>query len=402
MTAPAPVLVTEAPRGTAATRVPARTRTDLAVVAVVAPPGRRATTDLPLDLLAELGKRDDVAGRSTHVQLDTALVPLWLAAHRTGWVVVTSPHVLDGPTLQLLATLCLPAGARLLLACDSGTAPVVLDGLADYGAVRVAWDELPALVPPPDPAGGGPTAGPADARWGERSLTLPREDWPRFRPECRRLLHPVTFARVDATYTTAFRTARAWLASNDPDEDTVAALVARTIGAGGDADQAVAALRGCQAAHADAGWALRADLGKVLAAVSDRPAELTDTEWRSLRAYRDPHRAAAVALHQHGLTPAAMHALTVGSTAEDGSDADGTTVDPRGRAYVRAQRLHRAADGAGPEDPLLVDEPRRTVNALRDARADLGLRLGEGRLSEDEHPADRWQRRLGLQLCKVR
>lgn len=398
----APVLVCQAPKGTPATSAPVRTRQDLSVVAAVAPPHGRPAVDLPLDVLAELGKRDDVAGRSTHSQDDTLLVPIWLRAHSTRWVVVTSPHVLPVPALQLLATLVLPAGATLLLACDHGTAGTVLDGLADYGAAELPWAAVGGVVPPPDvaPAATGSTAVPE--QWTDRDLSLPVEDWPTFRYECHRLLHPGTFAEIDAVYVTAFRAARAWLRRHEPTEEDAAALVGSIVGATGSLDHAVTALRACQAAHMEAGWFLRADLQQAISAISQKPAALTDSQWTALRAYRDPHRPAAVVLHQHGLTVAAMHALALDDTAADGSAAGPISIDPRGRAYLRAQLLRRHAAGATGADPLFPDEPRRTVNAIRDARADLSLKLGPGRLSENEHPGDRWQRRLGLALWDLR
>jgi hypothetical protein len=399
-----PVLVAQAPAGIPATAVPARTRGDLSVVALVAPPHGRPAVDLPLDILAELGKRDDVAGRSSHSQDDTALIPIWLTAHATAWLVVTSPHVLPVPALQLLATLALPAGSTLLLACDHGTAPVVLDGLADYGPAQLDWNRVPEFVPPLDAVAAPTSAKKAVApqEWTERDLSLPVEDWPTFRYECRRLLHPDTFAKIDAVYVAAFRAARAWLRRNQPTEEAAAALLGSIIGSTASLDHAITALRACQAAHMEAGWFLRADLQQAISAISQKPAVLTDQQWLDLRAYRDPHRPAAVVLHQHGLTVAAMHQLTLDGIALDGSTAGPVSIDPRGRVYLRAQALRRLADGAARSDPLFPDEPRRTVNAIRAARGDLSLKLGPGRLSENENPADRWQRRLGLALWDLR
>lgn len=398
----APVLVAEAPRGTPATRVPARTTQDLGVVALVAPPGSRAHLELPLDILAELGKQDDVAGRSSHTQDAAALVPLWLLAHRTEWVVVTSPNVLAVPALQLLPTLTLPAGTRLLLACDAGTSTQVLAGLGDYGARRTEWARLDSLVPPPDPPAPQQTPDPTGPLWTERDLTLPRSDWPTFRTDCRRLLRQDVFAAVDATYVRAFCATRQWLRENQPTEQATAALVGGVVGAEGSLDTAVVALRACQAAHMEAGWLLRVDLEQAINAISQRPGHLGDAEWQSLRAYRDPHRSAAVTLHQHGLAVASMHRLAVGDVHPAGHTVDQTVIDPRGHAYLRAQLLHRRADGAGDHDLLFVAEPRRTVNAIRNARDELALRLGTGRVSADEHLADRWQRRLGLKLWDCR
>lgn len=201
----APVLVAEAPWGTPATRIPARTRQDLSVVALVAPLGARAGNDLPLDVLAELGKRNDVAGRRGHAQDHAALATIWLRAHGTDWAVVTSPHSMPVPALQLAATITLPAATRLLLACDHGTAAQTLDSLADWGAVRVAWDDVTSLLP--QPGAPAPDAAP-EPDWTTWDLTLPREDWPTFRSECRRLLAPETFAAVDAVYQQAYRAAR--------------------------------------------------------------------------------------------------------------------------------------------------------------------------------------------------
>jgi len=395
-----PILIAEAPPGMPATRVPARTTDDLSVIAFVAPPSSRAHVELPLDLLVELGKRNDVAGRDRHGQQATPAATVWLAAHRTRWVVVTSPHVLSGPHLQLLATITLPTLATLLLACDHGTALDVYERTADYGAVLTPWAGLAGLLPsPPTPTNQAAT--PAGTQV-DRECTLPTSDWPTFRSDCRRLLNRDTFTTVDTVYTTAYRTARRWLRANEPTEQDTADLVGKVIGTGGTVNDAVVALRACQAAHMEAGWMLRVDLQQAINAVGQRPSVLTDDDWRSLRAYASPHRAAAVALHQHGLTIAAMQRLTLDQIDGDGSRAAETAIDERARVYLRAQTLHRLAEGTPITGTLFADEPRRSVNAIRDARDDLGLRLGTGRISASEHLADRWQRRLGLKLWDLR
>jgi len=397
----AAVFVTEAPPGTPATRVPARTTGDLSVVALVAPPGSRAHIELPLDLLAELGKRSDVAGRDRHGQQAAPAASVWLTAHRTRWVVVTSPHVLSGPHLQLLATITLPTPVTLLLACDHGTAGGVLDRTADYGAAPTPWAGLAGLLPSPPTPATGQDATPAGTHV-DRECTLPTSDWPTFRSDCRRLLHPDTFTTVDTIYTTAYRAARRWLRTNEPTEQDTAELVGNVIGTGGTVNDAVVALRACQAAHMEAGWMLRVDLQQAINAIGQRPSVLTGADWRSLRAYSSPHRAAAVALHQHGLTVAAMQHLTLDQISDDGSQAAETGIDERARVYLRAQALQRLAEGTPLDGTLFPDEPRRSVNAIRDARDDLGLRLGTGRISASEHLADRWQRRLGLKLWDLR
>jgi hypothetical protein len=397
----APILIAEAPPGTPATRVPARTTHDLSVIALVAPPSGRAHAELPLDLLAELGKRDDVAGRNRHVQEATVVAAVWLAAHQTRWVVVTSPHVLSGPHLQLLATITLPTPSTLVLACDHGTAGDVHDRTADYGAAPTPWAGLAGLLPAPQTPAPGRAATPAGT-WVDRECTLPTSDWPTFRSDCRRLLNLDTFTTVDTVYTAAYRTARRWLRANEPTEQDTADLVGKVIGTGGTVNDAVVALRACQAAHMEAGWMLRVDLQQAVNAVGQRPSVLTGDDWRSLRAYVSPHRAAAVALHQHGLTVAAMQRLTLDQVDGDGSRAAGTAIDERARVYLRAQTLHRLAEGTPLTGTLFAEEPRRSVNAIRDARDDLGLRLGTGRISASEHLADRWQRRLGLKLWDLR
>jgi len=395
-----PILVAEAPQGTPATRVPARTRNDLDAVAIVAPLGSRAHHDLPLDLLAEMGKRNDVTGKAKHTQDNAALATVWLRAHGTSWVVVTSPHAMPVTALQFLATLVLPAGARLLLACDHGTAGQILDGLADWGAAATSWDAIASLVPQPDPIQQDKKDEP-EQDWTAASLTLPREDWPVFRSECRRLLSPRTFTEIDSVYQKAFRATRNWLRANDPTEESVAALLS-TVLAQSDLDRTVTALRGCQAAHMAAGWLLRVDLDKAVAALSQRPVSMTDAQWRSLRAYLDPNRAAIVVLHEHGLTITQMLGLTLADTAPDGSRAGAIAVDPRGHDYIKALWLHRHSDGAQDTDPLIEHEQVRIVAIMKNARNDLSLHMGSGRLYKDEHTADRWQRRLGLQLRDLR
>jgi len=326
---------------------------------------------------------------------------VWLAAHHTRWVVVTSPHVLSGPHLQLLLTITLPTPATLLLACDHGTADDVIDKTADYGANRTPWTGLSGLLPALS-AVAPEQATESVGKLVNREITMPPSDWPTFRSDCRRLLHPDTFKTVDAAYSTAYRAARRWLRANEPTEQDTTDLVGTIIGPGGSVNDAVVALRACQAAHMEAGWMLRVDLEQAVNAISQRPSVLDNDDWRSLRACASPHRAAAVTLHQHGLTVAVMQHLTLDQIHDDGSQAAETAIDERARVYIRAQVLERRADGTTNDGTLFVDESRRSVNAIRDARTDLGLRLGAGRVSASEHLADRWQRRLGLKLWDLR
>lgn len=334
----APILITEAPKGTPATKAPVRTRRDLKTVAIVAPPGPRAHFDMPLDILTQLGVRHDVSGRSSHLQNDMTRVPLWLRAHETEWLVVTSPHVLSVPAMQLLATLTIPVATTLLMVCDHAQAVPVREGLADYNASALDWDKISEDVPPIDTVQADPPT-PAPVSWSSDDMTLPREDWPRFRSECRRLLHPRTFETVDAEYVRAFQQARAWLRQNQPAEQATADLVGRIVGVTANVDQATTAIRACQAAHAQAGWMLRMNLDKALTAISERPATFTDAEWRLLRAYRDPHRSCAIALHQHDMSATQIHELALEDIAADGSTAAGVPIMVQAQPFVRAQRL---------------------------------------------------------------
>lgn len=70
----------------------------------------------------------------------------------------------------------------------------------------------------------------------------------------------------------------------------------------------------------------------------------------------------------------------------------GKPVDARGWPYVEAQTFERLAEGALPDEPLLDTKPHKVTVALRDSRADLGLRLG-GYVPVNTHrtPEENWE-----------
>ena len=364
---------------------------------MLARPEQQGRSSNASDLLAALGAREDIRSSARGRLDDDAHAVIWLAAHRTRTVVCASPQPLKTATLEHLAGLCAAAGNDLRLACDTGHARRTTDRLGAVGATSVGWDDAVAALPPaaPHPAEPDP---PDPAEWDGRTA-LPRTDFTAFRDDCRRLLPPDQHAAVDALYAATARRVRDDPA--DPGEVAVYSSLGRDLDACATLDEALTVLRATQAGLFARGWLLTADTDKTISGLcdEDRPLPLTPAQWRSLRAYRLPARAAACALNAAGLSTAQIEHAHVVDAADDGPIAD---ASPHAMPYLRAQRLLRLSEGAALEDRL-IDMPLASITAaLRDARRDLGLRLAARVAADDAARSSRWRVSLGLRLLDIR
>ncbi len=160
-------------------------------------------------------------------------------------------------------------------------------------------------------------------------------------------------------------------------------------------DDCVVVLLATQAGLFRRGWLLGADLSKVITRLTseDRGVPPTDAQWRSLRAYPSPTRAAACTLSALGYGTQEIRSLSLGEASE--GSALLRKAPPLALPYLRAQRIDRYSAGALAGDPL-IDASRAAVsNAIKDGRRP-GLRLA---LTRRQHRDDRLHMQTSFGQC---
>ncbi|MCW2605419.1 MAG: hypothetical protein JWO60_112 [Frankiales bacterium] len=392
------VTVIEPPDGQHPHVLARRADQDLRAVFVIGRPESRGTTSVALDLLGAVGVRNDVVGKGKSSADYASLAVVWLAANRTRTVVVASPQPLTDDALDRLASLTTAAGTDLLLACDRGHAAATACRLAAWDAVEAGWTETIAALPPAQ-AHEPHTENPDPVEW-DRQPRLPRSDFTTFRDDCRRLLAPDDFEHVDRLYARTARTVHS--TPDEPTQEGVFDGLARALDGCATLDDSLTVLRATQAGLFKRGWFLGADIEKVVTRLTSehRAVPLTDSQWRSLRAYLSPSRAACCALNALGHSNAEIMALTL-AEADDHAPLL-RAAHPLALPYLRAQRLHRYANGALPTDPYVTAKGAAICTAFRDARADLGLRLANNVATGHAARSRRFRAALGLRLIDVR
>jgi len=365
------VLVTEAPEGTRPHALVRHADPDLQTAFLVARPDDGRPSGPAQDILRALGVRDEVVAAKGSPGEQSKLAVVWLVAHRTRTVVVSSPQALKDGSLREYAELTTAAGSDLLLACDTGHARSTAGRLECWGATRTVWDCAVAALPPirKDDAD-GPRVHPVE--W-DRQITLPRADFTLFRDACRRLLPHDRFEPLEVLYT---QTARRVLTDPRPPlQHHIFKDLTDEFDRSPTLNHCVTVLRATQAGLFRRGWLLGADLEKVIIRLTseNRGLPLTDTQWRSLRAYRAPARSAACVLHATGYGTAAQLMLTLTDAADDSPLM--LAAHPLAQPYLRAQRLSRYGDGAQPHEPLFTSHRAALSNAVKDARRTLHLPL---------------------------
>lgn len=390
------VLVTEAPEGTRPHALVRHADPDLQTAFLVARPDDGRPSGPAQDILGALGIRDNVVVAKGTPGQHSKLAVVWLAAHRTRTVIVSSPQPLKDESLREYAQLAVAAGSNLLLACDVGHARSTAERLRCWGAEQTPWHAAIGALPPAQ-APSTTVDAPDPVEW-DRRVTLPRSDFTLFRDACRRLLPPNEFDPLDLLYT---QTARRVLADpRAPMQEHIFEALNAEFDRSPNLDHCITVLRATQAALFRRGWLLGADLGKVITRLTheNRKMPLTDTHWRSLRAYRSPARSAACALAASGYGTGDSMRLTLADAAETASLM--LSVNALALPYLRAQRLNRYGEGAK-DNELLFDSTRTALsNALKDARRTLGLQLASHHISSADRRGNQ-QNMFGFSLLDI-
>ena len=264
---------------------------------------------------------------------------------------------------------------------------------------------------------------------------LPDDDFTTFRAACRDRLSKHEFAVVDDAFLTVIDDATAILIpvlrtmppraiparsrrgtrGEDEFERAVAGWFARRWEDTESLQHYQVTVRAAQVAAFNAGYLIQIDLDRLIgmAETTPRRAQRNPATWARLRAYPQPHRAAACALAAAGMATDPMSRLRLDScdpatgvvTDENGSEY---VVEEHARMYLQAQQTLRELQGAQPHDLLLLNPsnskaiaPRALSTYIRRTRRELGAAVGLAEPDTTAVDADRWMRRWGINILDL-
>ncbi|MCF6735238.1 hypothetical protein [Blastococcus sp. KM273129] len=392
------VRITEAPTGTIPHRVLAdRIHPDRHAVLVQFSPHEKRPGGVALDLLQAMGKDFRVVGANSVRNDEHRLyAPMWATAHGITTVAVldaqqTHPRVV-GWLLDLL-----PTATTTVLVCEPGHAAVATQRFRDAGIDPTPLDWDTWLDQHKEPPVNLTPRGALDE--GYSLDHLPKCDFLTFRYACRELNSTHRFQTIDSDYVRVYRAAQ----TVTPDESAVIShLDAMTAAATSTASMLVA-IRATQSAFFARGHLLRAHPDRLLGVLSCTKAPRpTEDDWRALRAYIRPERAATTTLYLLGVTANALNGTTVDTVRKALSSGRiaGRTIPEGARPLLAAQLVRRGYERAAAVDSYLnLKGERRHLEILIAARRDLGLPIdGRNLRNDDTSNPTRILHRLGFEV----
>ncbi len=388
-----PVMVAEAPEGVPATVLGAlHDRVDLSTVVFPPSTGLRDETGLAYEVIQALGKTGDVRGKSRHSSNEVGLVPQWLTAHRTELLILTACQRTNADILAELIDMCAPTPTALLLAVDYGYGDRMVQSLKAHAPTVVPWPDLPESSEPASVATSAAEAGSLPemlALW-----PLPDEPYWTFLAACRRNLTNRTYKDVHGLYVDTYVRVTKWFETlggsghemtSDSAVDCLRVLIDEHVRF----DRVEVVKRAVQAAFHVHGWFLDLDDKAIQTGlIRFPPATVDPNEYLRLRAYREPTRAATVALYLAGALPMDIRNTTVDDLAQWRHDPSlpvaGVQVPDEAAPYLRAVLLARAVDGHRSDDPAFPGDNRRVLLDIKQAAKDLALNIGDGKVMDAE------------------
>lgn len=402
---------------------PASTRTlhaladlDSGIVVVRVTPGPRRLHTIAMDVLNALGKDQNGIGVVRVAEENWRRCAAWLSAERVQHLIVDRAETLQpnrwhdfiglashcGVSLWLIAHgASLNRGQREMLE-DWPVRHVPFDGfIAEHTAAACDRDKPQGAAPAP-PAAPFPT--------------LPSSDFTTFRADCRLLLRPDAFQRVEVEMQDAAQITRRWLAGTSERDGTSMKVHLRDlIEDCRSTGQALARLRAAQAVCLLEGLLVRVDLER-LAGSTQTARPLIDRQLvGQLRAYSSTHLAAvALVACLTGASPEAITRLNVGDVTDDAVRVDGRLlpVPDIARCVIAAHLHQRLAAGALPDDALFSDgqrgalgersTPRAIRMAMRNVARASGLMLWGEHNTRDDLSQGHWLQRRGVSVRAVR
>jgi hypothetical protein len=392
------VHITEAPTGTIPHRVLAgRIHVDRQTLLVQFPPREKRPGGVALDLLQAMEKDFRVVGaNSVRNDEHRTFAPMWARAHEITTVAVldaqqTHPRVI-GWLLDLL-----PATTTTVLVCEPGHAAATTHRFRNAGIAPTPLDWDTWLAEHKEPPISIATIGALDEGYGLDHL--PKCDVLTFRYACRELNTTNRFEAIDSDYVRVYQAAMGVM----PDEAAVIAHLDGITAAASSTAAMLVAIRATQSAFFARGHLLRAHPDRLLGVLScTRAPRPTDDDWRALRAYIRPERAATTTLYLLGVAANALKSTTVDDVrkALGSGRIAGRTIPDLAQPLLAAQLARREHESAAAADSYLnLNGERRHLEILIDGRRDLGLPIdGRNLRNDDTSNPTRVLHRLGLEV----
>jgi integrase len=219
---------------------------------------------------------------------------------------------------------------------------------------------------------------------------MPTDDYLTFYAECERSLPPTMFTEVHNLYVDSLNRTLQWIetiGANDFNIDDVKRAMAVLTGEQTNISEALVALRGAQAAFHRNGWLLKYEDSVILYGVLRFPPSApTLSQWRALRAYRNPHPAASIALYLCGMTVSEINQITVSDLAAwhaTGEPIGTTDINPEAEPYLRAHLYNLLGSNPDPNRLALGaikangQTSTKVRAAIREAATKLGTSIGD-------------------------
>lgn len=382
---------------------------DNGAIVVRTTPGERRLQTVALDLLSALGKDLDRSARNGEENWRRGTA--WLVGEQVRHLIVDRAEILRADRWRDFIGLASHCDTSLWLVCHGASLRRgQREMLDDWPLTQISFERFivqHAAQRPPGGEEGVDAASPPAA-----FPTLPRSDFTTFRADCRRLLAPDAFDRVEVEMKAAADLTHRWLGdASDPDATTMKEHLRQLIEDCRTTGQAVARLRGAQAVCLMAGLLVTVDLER-LAGSTQTVRPLIDRQLvDQLRAYSSPQPAAiAILACLTGASPEAISIANVDDMTADAVRIAGRTFAVPGiaRCVIAAQLHHRLAAGALPQDALFSDAHRGELGQRSSARAirgviskvskATGLMLWGEQHSQDDLSRQRWLHRRGVSV----
>jgi len=390
------------------------------VVAVRVTPGPRQLHWIARDVLSALGKDHNRSGVVRNAEENWRRCASWLVGEHVRHLIVDRAETLRPNGWQDFVELAAQCRLTLWLIVH---APLLTRGQRefcdDWPIAKVTLQDF--LAGPAGPEGPAcrraqpAPEGPSETATAFPTVQLPRSDFTTFRADCRRLLSPDVFQRVDVEMRDAAARTRRWLDTTSCTEEAAVNFLQELIQDCPVIGQALARLRAAQAVSLMHGLLVSVDLERLMASTGTPRPAIDRHLVKQLRAYSGTQRAAAaLAVCVTGASPQTISRLNIADTQEHEVHVDGKrfAVPEIARGILAAHLHSRASDGARDGDPFFSNPTRGEVGtrstprvirqAIDEAARESGLILWGEYNTLDDIPRQRWLHRRGVSVQAIR
>jgi hypothetical protein len=347
------------------------------------------------DVLAEMGKRRDLAGKGRNESEDVAHAAAWAVANGASDLVITEAQRLHPIILGGLVRLAKDVNVPLWLLHRPPRTDAFMRSLNRRGASDLVYGQVPCRRP---------LAAPQPLRPDVSLPSVPGDEFVTFRDACQRMLTGVDADRVDARFTATARLCDQLLTAGGANRAAVSTLLHELLNAVPTDAELTVDIRALQVACWNHDLHVQVNLARLLAS-EERPRVDPHIADEALTAYRQPYRAITVALTRAGCGVADLTDIPLGAANVTGDTiaigGDRIALGTQTARAVRAQRFLRNASGAAPRDRLLPHTPKALAKALAEAATDLGIQVAGRRAERTRDRTGSALRALGVTVTSI-